>query len=201
MLKTFLFAAFFFCAASAAFAAQGDDGFYTRADAGYVYSTLDGVKETYAAQTGFGQKYGDFLRAEFDLSFTRVRLRGAEAFDGRAENGTRAHTRSFAAMGTLFADLFSVGGTTPYVGVGGGIARNALQDFTLNGRRMAGDIRYHAAWQAVGGVGIDLPANFTLDVSYSYMDAGNVKTKKNGGERLRQDVKMRKVLLGLRYNF
>ena len=66
---------------------------------------------------------------------------------------------------------------------------------------MAGDIRYHAAWQAVGGVGIDLPANFTLDVSYSYMDAGNVKTKKSGGERLRQDVKMRKVLLGLRYNF
>lgn len=201
MFRKFLFAALFFCAAPAAFAGQGDDGFYTRADAGYVYSTAGGVRETYAAQTGFGQKYAGFLRAEFDLSFTRVRVRGAEAFENAAESGTRAHARSFAATGTVFADLFSAKGATPYVGIGGGVARNALEDFRLNGRNMAGDIRYHLAWQAVGGVGIELPANFTLDVSYSYMDAGNAKTKKDGGERLRQDVKMRKVLLGLRYNF
>ena len=94
-------------------AAGSDDGFYTRADVGYVYSTRNGMKKGYAAQTGFGQKWGGFLRSEFTLEYTRTELKGLDDY------GTvRSRLPSWAAMTTMYADLFSYKGVTPYAGIG-----------------------------------------------------------------------------------
>lgn len=200
-MKKVLCALIFLAAGSfPAFAADGDDGFYTRADIGYAYGTGDGIKKGYAAQTGFGQKWGGFMRSEFTFEYTRVRLKGPGAFDGTGQT-VRSRLPSWAAMTTTYADLFSYKGITPYVGAGIGVSRNDMPDMVVNGRQKFGDTVFRLAWKAVGGIGIDLPENLALDIGYVYADVGRFSTKAVLGPALHQDVKVRKVYVGLRYNF
>lgn len=198
-MKELLCALIFWVAGVFPVAAADGDGFYTRADVGYVYAMRDGVKKGYAAQTGFGQKWAGFLRGEFTFEFTRAGLKGAGAFDGEGDG--RSRMPSWAAMTTLYADLFSYKGVTPYAGVGIGVSRNDMPDATVNGQQYYGDRTFRVAWKAVGGVGIGLPENLVLDIGYVYADLGRFSAKSVSGQALHQDAKVRKILVGLRYNF
>lgn len=104
-------------------------------------------------------------------------------------------------MTTTYADLFSYKGITPYIGAGIGVSRNDMPDMVVNGRQKFGDTVFRLAWKAVGGVGIDLPENLVLDIGYVYADLGRFSTKAVFGPAMHQDVKVRKVYIGLRYNF
>ena len=200
-MKKGLYALIFLLAGTCpAFAADGEDGFYTRADVGYVYGTGNGLKKGYTAQTGFGQKWGGFLRSEFTFEYTRTRLKGPESFD-KAGGNVRSRLPSWAAMTTTYADLFSYKGVSPYIGIGVGVTRNDMPDVVVNGRQMFGDSVFRLAWKAAAGVGIDLPENLVLDIGYAYTDLGRFSTKAVLGPTVHQDVKVRKIYLGLRYNF
>ena len=200
MKKMFYALIFLVSATFPVLAADSDDGFYTRADIGYVYVTENGVKKGYAAQTGFGQKWGGFLRSEFTFEYTRVRLIGPDAFDA-AGQGVRSRLPSWAAMTTTYADLFSYKGVTPYVGAGIGMSRNDLPDMVGYGQQKFGDSVFRLAWKAAAGIGVDLPKNLVLDIGYVYADLGRFSTKAVFGPALHQDAKVRKVYVGLRYNF
>lgn len=194
MKKMVFFFLFLTMAATSALAKDKDDGFYTRFDVGYSYGTQNTVKKGYAAQIGFGQKWAKVLRSEFTVEYSRNRLKNIEC-------GSRSRFPSLAAMTTTYVDLFSYKGVAPYVGAGVGVARNDMPDFVFDGRQMFGDVKYRLAWKAVGGVGIDLPKNLVLDLGYVYTDLGRFSAKSVGGETFGQDVRIRKMFIGLRYNF
>lgn len=181
-------------------AVDGEDGFYTRADVGYSYGAQDGIKKGYSAQTGFGQKWGGFFRSEFTIEFTRVRLKGPSAFEGN-DTVVRSHLPSLSAMVTTYADLFSYKGVSPYIGAGLGVSRNDMPNMVINDQQKFGETVFRFAWKAVGGIGIDLPKNLVLDIGYVYADLGRFSTKAFGESPWNQELKVRKILLGLRYNF
>lgn len=195
-MKKILLALFVWAVGALPVFSADDDGFYTRADVGYVYSMQNGMKKGYAAQTGFGQKWGGFLRSEFTFEYTRAGLKGIGSF------GTvRSRLPSWAAMTTTYADLFSYKGVSPYIGIGAGVSRNDMPDMVIDGCQKFGDKVFRLAWKAVGGIGIDLPENLVLDIGYVYADLGRFSTKAVSGRAVSQDMKVRKISVGLRYNF
>lgn len=181
-------------------AEKADDGFYTRFDAGGVYSTQAPLKKGFSVRTGIGQKWADMLRTEFTVEYTRTVMRGRGAYDGQAGN-VRTRLPSLAAMASAYVDLFDLKNITPYVGAGIGVSRNALPDAVVDGRQVFGLTRFRTAWQVSGGIGIGLPENLVLDIGYAYTDLGRFSTKTSLPPVLTQDVKVRKINIGLRYNF
>ena len=167
-----------------------DEGFYTRFDAGSVYATDGALKKSMGLQTGFGQKWSDFLRGELTVEYTEIAMKKPQNV------WSRSHLSSWAAMGALYVDLFQNEAFSPYVGAGAGMARNDAPDAVVNGWPVFGRPCYRFAWKAAGGVGIRLPANLVLDVGYAYADLGrfSMPTEK-------QEVKLRKINVGLRYDF
>ncbi len=194
MKKFFCVLAFLMMTCHSVRAENATDGFYTRFDVGYSYSNQPTVKKGYAVELGFGQKWAKVLRSEFSVAYSRNRLKDLD-------NEARSRFPSLAAMTTTYVDLFSYKGVSAYVGAGVGIARNDMPDFVFDGNRMIGDIKYRLSWKAAAGVGIDLPKNLVLDIGYVYTDLGRFSAETVAGERFRQDVRIRKILLGLRYNF
>lgn len=181
-------------------AGNDGDGFYTRFDAGGIYGTQSSVKKGFSVRTGIGQKWAGFLRTEFTVEYTRAVMKGPGAYDGTAEN-VRTRLPSVAAMASAYMDLFDYKNVSPYVGAGIGVSRNALPDAVVDGRQVFGRTRYRAAWQAAGGIGIGLPANLVLDIGYVYTDFGRFSTKSSLPPVLTQDAKVRKINIGLRYEF
>lgn len=200
MKKRFLFLVAALLQAFPVQAQSPDDGFYTRADIGGVYSTKPSLKKGWNVQMGFGQRWAEIFRGELDFEYTRVRMKGPEAYNGSAVS-VRTHLPSWTIMATAYVDLFEYKGVSPYVGVGAGVSRNDTPDAVVDGRQMFGDTRFRPAWKVVGGIGIDLPANLVLDVGYTYADFGDFSTKASFQPSLKQDAKIRRVSMGLRYNF
>ena len=181
-------------------AEKTDDGFYTRFDAGGVYSTQTSLKKGISVRAGVGQKWADMLRTELTVEYTRTVMRGRGSYDGRAVN-VRTRLPSLAAMASAYVDLFEFKNVTPYIGAGAGVSRNALPDAVVDGRQVFGLTRFRTAWQVSGGIGIGLPENLVLDIGYAYTDLGKFSTKTSLPPVLTQDVKVRKINIGLRYNF
>ncbi len=200
MKKIFCALIFILSGSLPVFAQDGDQGFYTRFDLGYAYSTLPGIEKGYAVQTGFGQRWGRFVRGEFTLEFSRNRLKGISDLDP-PDGSVRSRLPSLSAMFSGYVDLFDYKGISPYIGAGIGVARNDMPDFVVNGQQFYGDLNYRLAWKAMAGIGIDLPANLVLDIGYAYNDLGRFSARSLYSAPLQQEAKIRKIYVGLRYDF
>ncbi|MBO4644086.1 MAG: porin family protein [Alphaproteobacteria bacterium] len=181
-------------------AETSDDGFYTRWDTGGIYSTETPLKKGINVQAGFGHKWADMFRGEFTIEYARIVMKGPQAYNGEGREA-RTHLTSFTAMATAYVDLFEYKNIAPYVGAGAGVSHNRLPDAVVDGRQFLGDAHFRAAWKITGGVGILLPKDLVLDINYVYTDLGRFSTKTFLSPLLRQDVAIRKVNIGLRYNF
>lgn len=200
MIKVFLFCMGIFLWASPVRADQSDDGFYTRTDIGGIYSTRSPLKKGIDVQMGFGQRWAGFFRGEMTFEYTRAVMKGPAAYNGTVDR-VRTHLPSWAAMVSAYVDFFDYEKFSPYIGAGIGVSRNDTPDAVADGRQVFGDSRFRPAWKIVGGVGIGLPKNLILDIGYAYMDQGTFSTKDISLPSVKQDVKVRKVNIGLRYNF
>lgn len=181
-------------------AETSDEGFYTRWDMGGVYSTKTPLRKGVNIQAGFGQKWADMFRGEFTFEYTRTVMKGPQAYDGQAAD-VRTRLPSLTAVAAIYVDLFEYKNVMPYIGVGAGVSRNHLPDAVADGRQVFGDTRFRAVWKIMGGLGILLPKNLVLDIGYAYMDLGDFSTKTSFPPVLKQEAKVRKVNIGLRYNF
>ena len=195
MMKPLFFLTALLLSAFPALAEQGDEGFYTRFDVSRVYGAAGDLKDGFGLQTGFGQAWAGFLRGEFTFEYAREETKKPQNV------WSRSHLSSWAAMGSVYADLFQGKAVSPYIGAGAGIVRNDMPDAVVNGQTVFGDPCYRPAWKAVAGVGIRLPANLVLDIGYAYADQGRVSVKEAGLPFLKRDIKVRKFNMGLRYNF
>lgn len=129
-----------------------------------------------------------------------------------------------------YVDLGTWWGVTPYVGAGLGGAQNFFHRYTAQvtcltpvcgsgqdpldpafvpfplGPQNPPSIvpsrtSYNFAWALMGGVAVDLPAGFKLDVGYRYANVGEVRTRLDAygvGTRL-EPVGLHEVRAGIRY--
>lgn len=175
---------------------------YVRVDGGYSWhDEPDVVKnhsisfnqkedETWFAEAGVGCQVTPYLRADVTVGYR-------DDLDLKNEFGDLdAKVNSYTAMVNGYWDIANVGGFTPYVGAGVGVAYNELHSIVLpTGFKSKG--RADFAYQVMAGVSYDLSHNLTVDAGYRFIDLG--KAKSRGLEV--SNLESHDVRIGLRYNF
>lgn len=202
------------------------DGFYARADVGLsMPRDLDGnwlepatgglggdLKNGAAFGLGVGYRFDFGLRADAVVSHRPNFKLQSNVGDRFGNSGTaESKVSALTAMVNVYYDLPLGGPFTPFVGAGVGIARNHIDSVTyrLNGGFL--DIeesrtRSTLAWALMAGGAYALTDRLSLEVSYRYLDAGDVKTSgslRAGGSApaLSSDLRLHEVLAGVRWSF
>jgi opacity protein-like surface antigen len=192
---------------------------YLRGDAGWSWSQdagddlNDDVGSSYVFGAGIGYRFNRWLRSDVSGHY-----RGDYGIDNSMTAGGRTgafkgDVSSVAGMFNVYADLVTWGLFTPYVGGGVGVARNEVDDLEVRSGgqtgRLEGDHNYDFAWQAGGGVGIQVLPKLLVDVGYRYVDLGKARTGTTGtlgnaafsGPAAEGDLRAHEVGVGLRLSF
>ncbi len=187
----FLYALVFY--SNSVFAQEENTSFYTKFATGVAINENQEVKDGFAIQSGFGWQFYERFRTEFSIDYAFLKLRTTPL------STIRTDLPSWSMMATGYIDLFRVSSFSPYVGAGFGVAKNHAKDLEVEGVAVPSDKDFRLAYQYIGGVAMALPKNLMLDLSYSYMDLGRYSAEQKGV--FDYDLKIRKVMLGLRYHF
>ena len=124
---------------------------------------------------------------------------------------TSARMKTSLTLQTLMAnawwDIFPEARFTPYVGGGLGVAFGRLKatvtDVEEGDTLKTSDTFTNFAWSLGGGLAYDFNDNWTLDLGYRYIDAGDHKmTYNNDVNYVKIDrIETHDVMLGIRYTF
>lgn len=132
----------------------------------------------YTAGIVGGYAFGFGLRSELELAHRDNDFRNIQLASGAPSN--RVGGREFAdiAFGNLWLDLFPSARLHPYLGGGAGVARIAVRDpavdndgVFLDGANLRSDFDTVFAWQAGGGLRVDLGRHWTASIDYRYLRA------------------------------
>lgn len=196
-------------------------GWYLRADAGYVAASGGGLSAdlsgpvappapTLAATPalpaaallpagslgggagwsvggGLGYRVLPFLRAEVSLDY--LALGGADTSLGPVS------TSATVALASLYWDVISIAGFTPYVGGGVGFAIDTVDGPAAG---TSGRNNWNFAWAVGGGVSYALGGAWSVDLGYRYLDLGAPRLA-DAGLATTGDLAAHQVRLGLRY--
>lgn len=162
---------------------------------------------------GFGYHFSDFLRAEANLGLLTAgsgRLDYALGAPVGADVNIRARNTMWSGIVSLYGDLGTVAGFTPYVGAGVGLvlAKRDYRRFTeyyapgtpdLDYRNR--DHNYSFAYSLGAGVAYNVSSNLSLDVGYQYLSAPRAEYVQIAGsqDRVRKGVNVHQIKVGLRY--
>lgn len=211
---------------------------YLRADLGYSMTIDDkddffdsAERDTVELTSYKGQRYQigaglnltDYLRTDITVSYG-ARLSAADDYrdaDGIANktanklNDGAFETSNWSTMMNVYVDPLSIAGVdvgafSPYLQGGIGWARNKTEKlFFPDSTFIRGDTHNDLAWQIGAGVGYAISDQWTLDLSYRYLDMGEVRggdTYINGAtatkvEATRFDLRAHEIMIGLQYQF
>jgi len=173
-------------------------GWYMRADAGFSAASGAGLSLAgvplgrdvsgagWSAGGGIGYRFLPSLRADATLDYLSL---------GSAQLGAwQFDASSTVAQANLYWDIATIAGFTPYVGAGAGFAITTLDAPAALGPS-GNDWRF--AWSASAGVSYAFGPDFSLDLSYRYLDMGAPAWP--GGLAM-GDTTAQQVRLGLRYS-
>ncbi|MDI4658775.1 outer membrane protein [Xanthobacter autotrophicus] len=173
-------------------------GWYMRADAGYVASTgahvtTGGIPaglglsgSGWSVGGGLGYRFLPVLRGEVSLDYLDL---------GSAGNGgSELSANAAVALASLYWDVITLAGFTPYLSVGAGFSINALHVAPAAFGPAVNDWEF--AWSAGAGVSYALSSDFSLDLSYRYLDLGSPPST---GVFALSDAVAHQVRLGVRY--
>jgi opacity protein-like surface antigen len=191
------------------------------------------IKSSPLEGIGIGYGFNKWLRFDItgeyrgDATFlAQDKYRGGNGTFNRASNeadgtfppGTNEYTadiQSWVGLANAYIDFGTWRCITPYVGGGVGLASisvNGLKDVNVpnNGVAYATDnTDTNFAWAVYGGLAYDVTPNFTVDLSYRYLDMGDAKSGRvrafdnsatNSGFFI-DDITSQDVMLGVRYKF
>src|SRR5690606_2051787 len=107
---------------------------YLRADIGMAWPSHGSHKPVFGA--GIGYQFNDWLRADATLALSKGNVRFAHVAESACGGGPgtacgiedRTSMRNISAFANIYADLGTVAGFTPYVGVGAGVAHIQWQE-------------------------------------------------------------------------
>lgn len=151
----------------------GASGWYLRADAGYVAPAGGAVSAGpfpltgdlsgagWSVGAGIGYRLLPFLRAEASLDY--LDLGSASGLAGRV--GADA----LVGLASLYWDVITVAGFTPYVGAGAGFA---VTSFDLPSAFTAARTDWGFAFALAAGVSYAFSEALSLDLGYRYVNLG-----------------------------
>ena len=173
-------------------------GWYMRADAGYVASTGGRVSTAgipaagdlsgsgWSVGGGLGYRFLPVLRGEVSLDYLDL---------GATRNGAaQMSANATVALASLYWDVITVAGFTPYLSAGAGFSINTLDVAPAAFGPAVNDWQF--AWSAGAGVSYALSSDLSLDVSYRYLDLGSPSS---AGVFAASDTIAHQVRLGVRY--
>ncbi|MFG1378661.1 outer membrane protein [Xanthobacter autotrophicus] len=173
-------------------------GWYMRADAGYVASTgarvttadvpagLDLSGSGWSVGGGLGYRFLPFLRGEVSLDYLDL----GSARSGGAELSANATV----ALASLYWDVVTLAGFTPYLSAGAGFSITTLDMAPAAFGPAVNDWQF--AWSAGAGVSYGLSSDLSLDLSYRYLDLGSPSS---AGVLAVSDMVAHQVRFGVRY--
>jgi opacity protein-like surface antigen len=141
---------------------------------------MDELSSTYLVGLGIGTRVAPQFR--IDLTYTFRGLYDLNHTDQRTPNpqSFRAQVQSHVAMANAYYDVpFKLGPVAPFVGGGIGYALNKTDELELTtsgsaATQMPGGATTQFAWQAMGGLSIELPRSMVLEIGYRYVDLGDI---------------------------
>lgn len=200
--------------------AEQTKGVYLGAGLGAVFpedseTRVGGVKNRLDQNTGIvglgnlGYAFGNGLRTEGELSYRYSDIDGVHGLGSGPDSRGSFGVFGFLANALYDFDLSGFGvpsNIKPYVGAGVGGAfvdadRNGRVGGVPGGTFLKGDDVVFA-WQAIGGVGVDLTNSWTATVDYRYFATEDATfDTTTAGVNGRADYAAHSVIAGLRYNF
>ena len=191
-------------------------GWYLRGDLGYAF----GIRPDAQSAPGFANPTGNtlgsgfmggvgagyksrWLRTDVTLDYTSpLKYTGTIA----ATDDTTAKIEAVTALFNGYIDLGTWYHATPYVGAGAGVAQLRAFDYSSTAAPpfTAGlsHTQWKFAWAAMAGVGYAIGANLMLDLSYRYMNFGDVATASDAfGEMTLKNLAAHEVRIGIRWSF
>lgn len=210
-------------------------GWYLRGDVGYGINQISNYSSTAVATTsgagvtydsvdsriivdaGVGYQFNNWFRVDMTGEYRAPsRFQAFETYPGGNDTYS-ASIRTAVLLANGYVDLGNWYGFTPFVGAGVGAAFHdfaGLQDIggggAVGGYGTAPDnSTTKLAWAAMGGVAYTISPNWKLELSYRYLDMGNVASNgiicHCGGpaspEVLNFHMTSNDIRLGLRYVF
>jgi opacity protein-like surface antigen len=168
---------------------------------------------------GIGYRFNNWFRADVTAEWRKpanvsATNSGSNYVDGYSDE--RAKFGANALMLNGYVDLGTWSGLTPYLGAGVGVARKEVKDWTTQvicftgactpsgpGGTIPDSSKTGLAWSLMGGLGVQLTDQLSLDIGYRFLNLGGMTTKADafGVAAKLDDVKVNEVRLGMRYMF
>jgi opacity protein-like surface antigen len=135
----------------------------------------------------FGFRFSKNIRTELELVYHPDFAVDEEFRTSGIEVETKAEISSLGVFANVYYDI-PLGSVTPFVGAGIGFSRNELDDirntamtgpFAGQSVISNGDTETSFAWQLIVGCSIPIRDSLALDLSYHYIDLGDLKTGYN----------------------
>lgn len=197
-------------------ASHDADGYYLRLDTGYAAPR--GARAAGGPATGkindidaspqFGAGVGYRFNRHFQVDVTSSYAPSHELNDTDA-GGSRwkADIDVWTSFVNLYFD-YPLGDWSPYLTAGAGVSRNRLGSVTRSPGSLTidGKTTTEFAWQAGAGLGYTFSPNWSLDLGYRYVDAGQFRSGDRAsdgstGNTIKGDLRSHVALLGMRYSF
>lgn len=179
------------------FFAASDAAVYFRVDAGFGALSANGAvtangrfNPTLSGPAifgaGVGYRFNGLLRADITAEYrSRARIGTGD--------GIRAHIDGANVLASIYADIGTWHGVTPYVGASVGMGWNRLS----HPHAFGGDrVRAGFVWALGGGFAVEIAPAVTVDIGYRYLHTGthrapDIAVKESGSHDLRIGLRWR----------
>jgi outer membrane protein OmpA-like peptidoglycan-associated protein len=186
-------------------------GYYARLDVGWsvardaaakgaaIAGEVNKLGDSPILGAGLGYRFNRYFRADITSSYAT----SYELDDQDTRGSTwKSDVSAWTTLLNVYAD-YPMGSWSPYLMAGAGLSRNHTGQVTdtVGGAAIAGKTTTSFAWQAGGGVGIELSKDWVFDLGYRYLDAGQFKSARGTRGEVKGDLSSHVILAGLSYQF
>ena len=141
--------------------------------------------DDWGAAAALGYQVGDYLRAEAEFGYSKNHIKDNLA------NNVQDNLTAYSAMGNLIFDIMGRNVYSPFIGAGVGAVR--LED--------ANDSDTALAYQALGGIRMQVLENLDVVLDYKYLQAQDAEFDYGAGGKTKVPYKNTSVEAGIKYGF
>jgi len=213
-MKKFLIPALLFTLSS--YAEDNYDRFYVKLESGVTIpashvgqNNAPLVGDTKFHTTGvyggaIGYRFFDYFRVEVESLYRNFTYKASTSVDG----SFKQHTKNLNLFWNGYADWRNSTIFTPYLTAGLGYAKMivgaTINVGTVSTYTYPGVNTNNFAWNVGAGLKTNIWENFDFDISYKYVDLGEIKFKNASTRKLAKDpfsIRNHEVTFGISYNF
>lgn len=149
----------------------------------------------FGGDVGVGYHFNDFLRGDVTIGYL-----GGDEFNNVP---TRSHGM-WNGLVNAYADLGTVVGLTPYVGVGAGVTyshRSGLENWFFNPPSSSWNrTQYAFTYALMAGASYKVTDNASIDAGYRFLGTPGMEYFDSATAEFRKGVQQHQIRIGLRYD-